>query len=277
VYTLLIAAIAGIATATGLMNAWDHNILSVLAGMIVFLLVMVLTGLIFRKKIQAIFEAASQRVLASRDEVQRQVRLMQAKNMTGGKSLQKQLENKQAEGIREAVAMMDALKPYERWNLLVTKQANTFRANNYYQIRDYENADKCFENILPLRLMPEPLIAAMRMARLWKTDRAKEMEAYFKKAVKSYKDEKCALLYALYSWILVKEKRIDEAIVLLNEGKEKAENETLRQNWEHLVNDRTRRFSNAAFGDEWYALLLEEPKQARATRQGRFGQKMRRR
>lgn len=276
-YTLLIAAIAGIATATGLMNAWDHNILSVLAGMIVFLLVMVLTGLIFRKKIQAIFEAASQRVLASRDEVQRQVRLMQAKNMTGGKSLQKQLENKQAEGIREAVAMMDALKPYERWNLLVTKQANTFRANNYYQIRDYENADKCFENILPLRLMPEPLIAAMRMARLWKTDRAKEMEAYFKKAVKSYKDEKCALLYALYSWILVKEKRIDEAIVLLNEGKEKAENETLRQNWEHLVNDRTRRFSNAAFGDEWYALLLEEPKQARATRQGRFGQKMRRR
>jgi tetratricopeptide (TPR) repeat protein len=277
VYTLLIAAIAGIATATGLINAWDHNILSVLAGMIVFLLVMVLTGLIFRKKIQAIFEAASQRVLASRDEVQRQVRLMQAKNMTGGKSLQKQLENKQAEGIREAVAMMDALKPYERWNLLVTKQANTFRANNYYQIRDYENADKCFENILPLRLMPEPLIAAMRMARLWKTDRAKEMEAYFKKAVKSYKDEKCALLYALYSWILVKEKRIDEAIVLLNEGKEKAENETLRQNWEHLVNDRTRRFSNAAFGDEWYALLLEEPKQARATRQGRFGQKMRRR
>ncbi|MBT3287954.1 MAG: hypothetical protein HN849_23810 [Victivallales bacterium] len=276
-YTLLIAAIAGIATATGLINAWDHNILSVLAGMIVFLLVMVLTGLIFRKKIQAIFEAASQRVLASRDEVQRQVRLMQAKNMTGGKSLQKQLENKQAEGIREAVAMMDALKPYERWNLLVTKQANTFRANNYYQIRDYENADKCFENILPLRLMPEPLIAAMRMARLWKTDRAKEMEAYFKKAVKSYKDEKCALLYALYSWILVKEKRIDEAIVLLNEGKEKAENETLRQNWEHLVNDRTRRFSNAAFGDEWYALLLEEPKQARATRQGRFGQKMRRR
>lgn len=276
-YTLLIGAIAGIATATGLFNVWDYNILSVLAGMVVFLLVMVLTGLIFRKKIQAVFEAASQCVLASRDEIQRQVRLMQAKNMTGGKSLQKQLENKQAEGIREAIAMMDALKPYERWNVLVTKQANTFRANNYYQIRDFENADKCFENILPLRLMPEPLIAAMRLARLWKTDRAKEMEAYFKKAVKSYKDEKSALLYALYSWILVKEKRIDEAIVLLNEGKEKAENETLRQNWEHLVNDRTRRFSNAAFGDEWYALLLEEPKQARATRQGRFGQKMRRR
>ena len=274
-YTLLIAALAGIATTVGLLASWDHAILSVLAGMIAFVLVMVLAGLLFRKKIQAVFEAASQRVAAARDEVQRQIRMMQAKNMTGGKALQKQLESKQAEGIREAVAILDALKPYERWNLLVTKQANTFRANTYYQIRDFENADKCFEDILPLRLLPEPLIAAMRIVRLWKNGRTKEMESYFKKAIKSYKDEKSALLYAVYSWILVKDERIDEAIALLAEGKEKAENATLRQNWDHLVNGRSRRFSNAAFGDEWFALLLEEPRQMRA-RQGHFGQKVRR-
>ena len=40
----------------------------------------------------------------------------------------------------------------------------------------------------------------------------------------------------------------------------KAENETLKQNWDHLVNGRIKRFSNAGLGDQWYSLLLEEPK-----------------
>jgi tetratricopeptide (TPR) repeat protein len=186
------------------------------------------------------------------------------------------MEKKQADGFLKAIESLDGVKPFERWNLLAGKQANTLRARLYYQIRDFENADKCFDNILPARLQPDPLIACMRIARLWKNDRRKEMESYFKKAVKAFKDEKSAMLYALYSWILVKEDRLEEAIVLLEEGKEKAENDILRQNWEHLANGRARRFSNVGFGDQWYGLLLEEPKPVRM-RQGHFGQKMRRR
>jgi tetratricopeptide (TPR) repeat protein len=273
---MLIAALASIATLTGLLNVWDHPVWSTIFAILVFFLVMLGISLLFRKKIQAVFEVAQQHVLDAQEEIQRQVRLMQAKNMTGGKSLQKQMEKKQADGFLKAIESLDGVKPFERWNLLAGKQANTLRARLYYQIRDFENADKYFDNILPLRVQPDPLIACMRLARLWKNDRKEEMQKFFKQAVKTFKDEKGALLYALYSWILVKENRVDEAIVVLDEGKEKAENETLKQNWEHLVNDRARRFSNAAFGDQWYALLLEEPKPVRM-RQGRFGQKVRRR
>jgi len=276
VYTLLIAALAGIATVVGLVNIGDYPILSTLAGIVVFLAVMLGINLLFRKRIQAVFEAAQQHILDSQEDIQRQVRMIQARNMGASKGVQKQLEKTQADGFVEAIAALDAVKPYERWNFLVAKQANTLRARLYYQMRDYVNADKYFENILPLRVLPDPLIAAMRLVRLWKLERTEEMKSYFKKAIKSFKDEKSALLYATYSWILVKDNLIDEAIVLLDEGREKAENETLRQNWDHLVNGHARRFSNAAFGDQWYALMLEEPKQIRARQQGHFGQKVRR-
>lgn len=275
-YTLLIAVLAGIATTAGLVASWGRPILATLAGLLVFLVVTFLVNLLFRKKIQAIFEAAQKHIVDAQEDIQRQVRMIQAKNLGASKGMQKQLEKAQEESFRQAIAALDDATPYQRWNFLVAKQANTLRARLFYQMRDFENADRCFADILPLRILPDPLIAAMRLVRLWKQGKKDEMASYFKKAVKAFKDEKSALLYATYSWILVKENRIDEAIVLLDEGKEKAENDTLRQNWDHLVNGRNRRFSNAAFGEQWYALLLEEPKQARV-RQGHFGQKVRRR
>lgn len=274
-YTLLIAALAGIVTVAGLASSWDHPILSALIGLVVFLGIMLGINLMFRKKIQAVFEAAQKHILDSQEGIQRQVRMIQARNLGASKGLQKQLEKTQADGFMEAIATLEAAKPYERWNFLVAKQANTLRARLYFQMRDYEHADPCFENMLPVRILPDPLIAAMWLVRLWKLEKTEELKSYFKKAVKVFKDEKSTMLYATYSWILVKDNLIDEAIVVLNEGREKAESEVLRQNWEHLVNGHARRFSNAALGDQWYALMLEEPKQVRV-RQGHFGQKMRR-
>jgi tetratricopeptide (TPR) repeat protein len=276
VYTLLIAALAGIVTAVGLISAWDRPILSTLAGLLVFLAVTLVVNLLFRKKIQAVFEAAQKHILDAQEDIQRQVRMIQAKNLGASKGLQKQLEKAQEDSFRQAIAVLDDANVYERWNFLVAKQANTLRARLYYQMRDNENTDRCFDNILPLRILHDPLIAAMRLVRLWKQGKTEEMKSYFKKAVKVFKDDKATLLYAAYSWILVKDNFIDEAIVLLDEGKESTENETLRQNWDHLVNGRTRRFSNAGLGEQWYALLLEEPKQVRV-RQGHFGQKVHRR
>ena len=34
----------------------------------------------------------------------------------------------------------------------------------------------------------------------------------------------------------------------------------LKQNHEHLMNNRAKNFSNANLGDKWYSLFLEEPK-----------------
>ena len=36
--------------------------------------------------------------------------------------------------------------------------------------------------------------------------------------------------------------------------------EVLNANWERLANDKVKNFSNAALGEMWYMLYLEEPK-----------------
>ena len=73
----------------------------------------------------------------------------------------------------------------------------------------------------------------------------------------------------------VKENKLDEAVVVLDEGKNKTENEVLKTNWEHVVNNRIKRFSNAALGDNWYVLALEEVKPVKQRAQMPFGGPMR--
>ena len=55
-------------------------------------------------------------------------------------------------------------------------------------------------------------------------------------------------------------KDIDGAFKALNRALEKSDNETLKSNREHLANNRVAHFTNAGLGEQWYALLLEEPK-----------------
>ena len=82
----------------------------------------------------------------------------------------------------------------------------------------------------------------------------------FAKKTKRLKDDDAALLYGLYSWILVKEGQTDKALNVLIEAKKKTSNETIIQNWEHLANGRIKQFSNAGLGDMWYSLYLEDAK-----------------
>ncbi|MFH1001051.1 MAG: hypothetical protein V1783_09440, partial [Bacteroidota bacterium] len=42
-------------------------------------------------------------------------------------------------------------------------------------------------------------------------------------------------------------------------GKAVTGNDALLKNWEHLVNGRIKKFSNADVGDQWFSLYLEEP------------------
>ena len=39
-----------------------------------------------------------------------------------------------------------------------------------------------------------------------------------------------------------------------------SDNEVLKANHVHLMNDRPAHFTNSGLGDQWYSLMLEEPK-----------------
>lgn len=217
-----------------------------------------------RKRLERIFTEVQTGIQHEQEQIQRQVLRMQNKVSGSTKGLQQQMEKKQAEGIRRALQDLDRAKPLFKWNFLARRQVNTLKAQLYYQIKDFEKADEFLKDSIAL----DPMTVAIRMARNYKHGNMEAVEKDFKKHSRRFKYDKGTLLYALYSWILVKENRIDEAVELLAKAKEETEDETLAANWEHLANGRTKRFSNAGLGEQWYALHLETPKAQRPRARG---------
>jgi len=219
-----------------------------------------------RKRMEAIFGGIQNFLVSSQDTLHHKVGALQMK-FSNQQKLMEMVEKEQAESVRKALDMLEAVKPLNKWNILANKQANTLRAQLLYQIKDFEEADKYLDKCFIM----DPLLQAMRMARMFKKGQFKELEKAYHKGVGRFKYEKALIIYATYSWALVQQNKIDEAIAVLNEGKEKAENNVLKQNWEHLVNGRVKRFSNAGLGETWYALQLEPMPAVRPQAQMQFG------
>ena len=96
---------------------------------------------------------------------------------------------------------------------------------------------------------------------MYMTDKpVEEMAAVYEKATRRLRYNQNVLLAAAWSWILIQKKDVDGAFKALNAALEKSDNETLKANRDHLANNRVAHFSNTALGDQWYALLLEEPR-----------------
>jgi len=215
-----------------------------------------------KKRLEAVFSEIQQTLTQQQQQLQRKVNRMQ--NSMAGKGMQKQLEKEQAAGIKEALAKLEAAQPLYKWNLLAQRQVNTLRGQLAYQVQDWPTADSS----LATAMLMDPLTMAMKMTRLYQQGDMPAVEKLFRKGKKRFKTDKATLIFALYAWILVRNERIDDAIAVLNDGKQVTENAVLQQNWQHLVNGRHRQFSNAGLGDEWFALQLEKPKPVKVRQRG---------
>ena len=85
-------------------------------------------------------------------------------------------------------------------------------------------------------------------------------EKYLARKCRRFKGDDAVLLYALYSWILVKGEKYEMASAVLAQAKNRIDNPVLNANRENLVNGKVKHFSNANLGEAWYSLYLEEPK-----------------
>lgn len=265
--TLVLSLLTGVILWFALNALWPgHPVWNSVLGVLGFMGVIVLINLLMRKRLEAIFKDVQTSVIETQERLKRKITMLQNK-MQGGPKLQAMIEKEQAESIRETIKILDRVAPLKKWNVLAARQADTLRGQLLFQIKDFEAADPFLDKALVL----EPLTLAMQMTRWYKRGKMDDVSKAFKKGVKRFKDEKATLIYALYSWILVTEGRQDEAVVVLDEGKTKTENETLKQNWDHLVNNRPKRFSNAGLGEQWYALYLEQPKAQIVRSQAAFG------
>ena len=87
-----------------------------------------------------------------------------------------------------------------------------------------------------------------------------EIAKVYRKAVGRVRYNGNVLLAATMSWIQVQRGDANGAFKTLTDALKKSDNETLKRNHETLMNNRVAHFTNSGLGDQWYSLLLEEPK-----------------
>lgn len=140
---------------------------------------------------------------------------------------------------------------------MMERQIATARVQLSWMIKDF----KAVDNNMKKALLLDPSMAAIKMARMYMLDEPIDaiMKVYHK-GVARVRYNGNVLLAATMSWIQVHRNDADGAFKTLTEALKKSDNATLKQNHEHLMNNRVAHFSNSGIGDQWYSLLLEEPK-----------------
>ncbi|MCP3967792.1 MAG: DUF3021 domain-containing protein [Lentisphaerae bacterium] len=248
--SLIIAVAAGFASSFDLTTVW-----CVFNGVVVFAVCWIVIGLLIRRKVNKV-NASIQEIMASAQaKINRKMNAFQNRPGANVKSVQKTLEKEQAAAVQEAINATGAMEKFFKWNILLKKQITTMRMMLYYQIRDFAKVDE----LLPGCLLFDPRAIAFKLARMYKKNDPK-LEKFFRKKVKHCKGENSALLYGLYSWILVKQGEADKAFELLTAARKKTDNSTIVENREKLANGKVKHFSNSGLGELWYSLYLEEPK-----------------
>jgi tetratricopeptide (TPR) repeat protein len=243
----------------------NHWALAPLAFIGASLVVSIPINLWVRKRLMAVSNALQAKLQEAQETIRRKVMAMANKGMSGSPKLLEQLEREQESAVRNALPILDQAKPLQKWSVMAKKQIDLMRGQLLYQIRDYDAARPLLQNAMAF----DPLIICMQMVLAWRADHddKKTIDKLFKRGISRFKYDKAVLIYALYSWILVKQERITEAVEALDKGKEKTSDPVITQNWEHLVNNQLKRFSFAGLGDQWYALGLEQPPQVKQRQQ----------
>ena len=159
--------------------------------------------------------------------------------------------------IGEALAQTEGLRKFSLWVPLMDRQIATAQLQLNWMVKDFKSVDR----LMPKALFVDPSMVAIKIARLYMTDGdVKEMKKLYSKAAARTKYNGNVLLAAEMSWIEMKKGDTDAAFKTLTEALKKSDNETLKRNHECLMNNRPGHFSNSGIGDQWYSLLLEEPK-----------------
>jgi hypothetical protein len=229
---------------------------SVFWGVLAFAAGQASAGFFIQKRVKAGMGGIEAILKDGQKRLQAKVNQWQFRPPGSLKQAQTELERDQRLFVERALEASKALERFSRWSPLMGRQLAAMRLQLYWMLKEFKKVDE----LMPKALVMDPMMAAIRLARMHMKGETKEQAAFFKKHTRRLRYGQGALLYGLYSWILVQNQDLDGAHKVLIEACGKMENETLKRNREHLANNRIGHFSNAGLGDEWYALHLEQPK-----------------
>lgn len=243
--------------------------LSIFWSILIAVAGMFFIGYILRKRMGKVQDEIQGIMMTYQHRMQAKVQRWRTKPVSSPKAAEQELARDRDEMISTIQDVLHPLEKYRLWIPLLGRQLATMELQFAWQKKDWDRVDLLF----PRALLADPMLVTMQLARMWMKEASDaELEAFFKKSTRRARYGTSALLYATYAWMLVRRNRIDDAHKILVEANENNEHPVLKSNRDLLANNRIGHFSNAGFGEEWFALWLEEPKM-RAQRQrhpGRF-------
>ena len=175
------------------------------------------------------------------------------------------LEREQQAGLDRMIEALDLFKPLYPWSFLMKRQVNTMKMAFLFQQKKFDEVDK----LIPHCMFFDAQSITIRLVRMYKNNDPK-LDKYFKTRARRFKGDNAVIPYATYSWILVKQNRVEDAIKALTDARKQTSNEVLEKNRELLLNGKVKQFSNAPLAEAWYALQLEEPKIPRIQQSVRY-------
>ena len=258
--SLIAALLVGAASYRGLPTS------AVVVMMIaVFLIIHLAISLILRMQSNKI----NTKLQALMLEIQQKIQGMQNRMMhrpTGSpKQMMQILEREQQAGLDRMIEALDLFKPLYPWSFLMKRQVNTMKMAFLFQQKKFDEVDK----LIPHCMFFDAQSITIRLVRMYKNNDPK-LDKFFKTRCRRFKGDNAVIPYAAYSWMLVKQNRIDDAIAALADAHKLTSNEVLEKNREFLLNGKVKQFSNAPLAEAWYALQLEEPKIPRIQQSVRY-------
>lgn len=262
--TLIIALLVGGACGYGAGKEWGLG-WGIGCGVLGFLVAQILIGLILRRAIKSRQDRIQAILLDGQQKVNKQLNLFQIRPPSGMKAAQQILEKIQTDATRKALEATEAFRPLYIWNLMLKKQIAAMRAQLYYQLKEFKKADECLESALII----DPQTVAIKLARMYRNEDA-GLDKFFASKSRRAQGEAAAFIASVYAWIKLRQGDEEAAREVLIAARKKSDHPVLLENLDKLQNGKAKQFSNAGFGDIWYALFLEEPKmKPQRQRQGR--------
>ncbi len=230
---------------------------SVTAGALSFVAFQVAFGMFIRKKVTRDMEKVQSIMADGQKRLQAKMQRWQMRPPSSIQAAQKEVMDDTRVFVKEALAATEALRKYRLWVPMITRQMATAQMQLNWTIRDFKKVDE----LMPKVMFLDPTLSAIRLARMQMLDKpVEEMRKVYDKAARRLRYNQNVLLAGCWSWILVKRGLADDAFKVLTEALKNSDNATLKANHEHLMNNRVAHFNNSGLGDQWYSLLLEEPK-----------------
>ena len=230
---------------------------SIFFGILSFIVFQVAASLFIQRRVKADMEMVQAILLDGQKKLQQKMQRWQMRPPGSIQAAQKEMFEDTKVFVREALAQTAALEKYRLWVPMMDRQIATARLQLSWMIKDFRAVDE----LMPKVLLVDPTMCCIKMARMQMLGRPlADIRKVYAKGVRRVRYNGNVLLAATMSWIELARGDADAAFKTLTEALKKSDNETLKRNHECLMNNRPAHFSNSGIGDQWYSLLLEEPR-----------------